>query len=234
MDGLGVLGGPHREAAVVWRANVTRPGSRIGFLKLTSTVYASGSGSSAARHRAFVHIPCAIACGKPNSSRAQRVQMDRIAVAGDRAVPPPQIAGQPPLHRSTREFLRLYDVRFAASPAPLRPPRRLPGVGAATAATEHDALVLPHELAVDPRLGDERERPALRMRLDRGRPHDRSKTSDTRAGRCTTIRLERCTSPTAGNGNLPSVINCMCSGNALTCRYVAGSASRSVKPQTRA
>lgn len=62
----------------------------------------------------------------------------------------------------------------------------------------------------------------------------RSNVSLTRAGRWTTIRLLRCTSPTAGNGNFPSVISCMCSGNALMCRYVAGNSSRSVKPQTRA
>ena len=48
--------------------NSTVPGSRIGRLNATSTVNASGSlGSSAARHRALVHIPCAIADGKPNS-----------------------------------------------------------------------------------------------------------------------------------------------------------------------
>jgi hypothetical protein len=61
-----------------------------------------------------------------------------------------------------------------------------------------------------------------------------SKTSDTRTGRCTTIRFDRCTSPTAGNGKRPSVINAMCSGNAGMCRYVAGSVSRSVKPHTLA
>ena len=39
-----------------------------GFLNRTSTVTASGSRpSSAARQRAFVHIPCAMARLKPNS-----------------------------------------------------------------------------------------------------------------------------------------------------------------------
>ena len=47
--------------------NSTRPGSPIGLRKATSTAKASGSRpSSAARQRALVHIPCAIALGKPS------------------------------------------------------------------------------------------------------------------------------------------------------------------------
>ena len=48
-------------------ANSTRAGSRIGLRKRTSTAKASGRRpSSAARQRALVHIPCAIAPGKPS------------------------------------------------------------------------------------------------------------------------------------------------------------------------
>ena len=48
--------------------NSTVAGSRIGFLNVTCTANAAGSrDSSAARQRAFVHIPCAIAVGNPNS-----------------------------------------------------------------------------------------------------------------------------------------------------------------------
>jgi hypothetical protein len=45
------------------------PGSRIGRLKATSTENGSSgsSGPSWARQRATVHMPCAIAVGKPNS-----------------------------------------------------------------------------------------------------------------------------------------------------------------------
>ena len=43
-------------------------GSRIGLRNRTSVLKLSGSrGCSAARHRALVHIPCAIAVGKPNA-----------------------------------------------------------------------------------------------------------------------------------------------------------------------
>src|SRR5206468_904270 len=48
--------------------NAAFAGSRIGFAKRTSTEKFLGSlPSSAARQRAFVHIPCAIARGKPKS-----------------------------------------------------------------------------------------------------------------------------------------------------------------------
>ena len=48
-------------------ANSTLPGSRIGLRKRTSTAKASGRRlSSAARQRALVHMPCAIAPGKPS------------------------------------------------------------------------------------------------------------------------------------------------------------------------
>ena len=53
--------------------NATVAGSRIGSLKATSTVYASGSRpSSAARQRALLHMPCAIGRGKPNSRAPSR------------------------------------------------------------------------------------------------------------------------------------------------------------------
>ena len=154
--------------------------------------------------------------------RAQRVHVDRIAVAGDRAVPPPQVAGQPPLRRPATSS-RLRRARAAgARPhrchrrdgawccGPPTPPRRRP-----TRSTKS-------------------KRPTLRMGLDRGGAHGQVERLADQRGRCTTMRLLRCTNPTAGNGKRPSVISSMCIGNALTCRYVAGSASRSVKPQTRA
>ena len=60
----------HRECDLVALgalANSTRPGSRIGLRKRTSTAKASGRRlSSAARQRALVHMPCAIARGKPS------------------------------------------------------------------------------------------------------------------------------------------------------------------------
>ena len=66
--------------AVLRLAERDRPGSRIGFLKRTSAVNASGS-RSAARQRAFVHIPWAMARGKPNGLAAPGVQVDRVVVA---------------------------------------------------------------------------------------------------------------------------------------------------------
>ena len=48
--------------------NCTVAGSRIGLRNWTSVLKLPGSrGCSAARHRAFVHIPWAIAVGKPNA-----------------------------------------------------------------------------------------------------------------------------------------------------------------------
>ncbi len=65
------LGVAHPEADLArlpGLAEVTVAGSRIGRLNATSTVNAPGScGPSAARQRALVHIPWAIAEGKPNS-----------------------------------------------------------------------------------------------------------------------------------------------------------------------
>ena len=56
-----------RLALALLLPNSTLPGSRIGRRKATSAVKASGRrGSSAARQRALVHIPCAIAAGKPS------------------------------------------------------------------------------------------------------------------------------------------------------------------------
>ena len=85
--------------------NVTFEGSRIGFLKRTSTVNASGS-RSAARQRAFVHMPCAIARGKPNAFAVQPVQVDRVVVAGDGGVAAAEVVGQAPLGGHRRDLER--------------------------------------------------------------------------------------------------------------------------------
>ena len=63
----------HREASPRPSArNSTRPGRKIGLRKLTSTRKASGRRLSiAARQRALVHIPCAIARLKPSGFAVQ-------------------------------------------------------------------------------------------------------------------------------------------------------------------
>ena len=66
------------------RATPPSPGSRIGSLKATSTVYASGSRpSSAARQRALLHMPCAIGRREAEQPRPEPGGVDRVVVAGD-------------------------------------------------------------------------------------------------------------------------------------------------------
>ena len=72
-------------------------GNRIGRLNATSTVHASGtSGPSAARQRALVHMPCAIADWKPNARADSEWMWIGLKSPGDRRVTPAEIAPQAP------------------------------------------------------------------------------------------------------------------------------------------
>ena len=65
---VGLLSEKANPSSVGVEPKATLPGSRIGFLKATSTRTLSGSRfSSAAMQRALLHMPCAIWRGKPRA-----------------------------------------------------------------------------------------------------------------------------------------------------------------------
>ena len=140
-------------------------------MNATSTVNASGSrGSSAARQRALVHIPCAIADGKPNS----RALSGWTWIGFSRPRPSRTAArGRPAASRLRSPGRSPADGRSAPGSIRRRPHRRA-ATATATAATATLQVrrdLLPDELLADPDLGAQRELLAARMVLERRRPH---------------------------------------------------------------
>ena len=161
--------------------------------------------SSAARQRAFIHMPCAIAPGWPNSRARQRVQVDRVAVARHarrsggrcrRATVPDRARRRSRRARRCRRPSRrrrsrcryVLRPRHTSSPLDRSPPRRC----RTACRARGGAQVLP------------------RARAGRAaRP--RRAAAAARSG-CATW-----TSPSGENGNDASVISSIASGNASTC-----------------
>ena len=195
-------------------ANSTRPGSRIGLRK--RDVDGEGVGqaaSSAARQRALVHIPCAIAPREAERLRGQRVHVDRVAVAGDGA----RSGGRGRRRASTRR----WPAASASAPSPACARRSDFGaspVAACRGAASCWSLSQTSSLA-GARLGDAgvKVRPLGCGSSGVGADRAASSSSPMPIGRCWTIRFSRWTRPTAPNGKPPSAITAMCSGKASTC-----------------
>ena len=163
--------------------------------------------SSAARQRALVHIPWAIAPGKPSGLRAERVHVDRVAIARDGGVAAPR--SPPRRHSAPAAKSSAWLVGAAA---------RLALAGALPRASRRSIVrALSQRLAADRDLSQEREATSLRMRFQLGRRDPERQLLLIPIGRSWTIRFSTWTSPTAPKGKLPSAITAICSGNASTC-----------------
>lgn len=94
---------------------------------------------------------------EPEQLGRQRMQVDWVQVARDRAVAAPRVSGQPPGGGR---------LELGRRSAPLGRGRSVAG-----SAGEVGAALLPHQLVPHPGLGAQRELTPARVGLERGRPH---------------------------------------------------------------
>ena len=152
-----------------------------------------------------VHIPCAIARGKPIARAVRACRWIGFTSPDTAAYARPAPSG-------TRRTPAGGPSGSEGAGAPVR------RVGVAPAAAQVGAAALPDPLALDVDLGDEVDQPALGVAPQvRGvRPSRRGRSSAVRR-RCTVMRFSRCTSPGSGSGNDRSAISATWRGNPRTC-----------------
>src|SRR5881394_25060 len=193
--------------------NSTLPGRRIGLRKRTSTLKASGRRpSSAARQRALVHIPWAIALGKPSGFALSACMWiglrspDTAAYRRPKSPAKRHVAlGVSSSSRRWAENASMDDVFGPSAGCWGLARRSIVLVDSQASSSSAHASV--SRLKVWPRLCG-----------SSGVGRTTSFSSSPRPiGRCWTIPFSTWTRPTAPKGKLPSAITAMCKGKASTC-----------------